>query len=106
MYPEKVETVKEIIVNLAHDIHATRSDDQLKSRRRSIPVEQFLKKDGATKSVRDPIPPVAQTLMLCFRILCNLNSAIICYSAVRRRKMSKFVLSIQSIRYRFTVQVG
>jgi hypothetical protein len=44
--------VKEIIVNLAHDIRETRAGDKLESDWQPIPVEHFLRKDGTIKSVR------------------------------------------------------
>lgn len=49
---EKVETVKQIIVNLARDIQETRAGDKLESDWRPIPVEHFLRKDGTITSVR------------------------------------------------------
>lgn len=49
---EKVETVKEIIVNLARDIEQTRASEKTERAWSTIPVEQFLRKDGTIKSVR------------------------------------------------------
>lgn len=52
MCAEKVETVKEIIVNLARDIEQTRAGDKTEHDWQSIPIEQYLRKDGTIKSVR------------------------------------------------------
>lgn len=48
---EKVETVKDIIVNLARNIRETRAGDKRESDWQSIPIDHFLRKDGAVKSV-------------------------------------------------------
>lgn len=50
---EKAETVKEIIVNLARDVRATRSGDKTESDWQSLPIEQYLRKDNSSKSVGD-----------------------------------------------------
>jgi hypothetical protein len=49
---EKVETVKEIIVNLARDVRETRAGNKAESEWRSIPIKHFLRNDGTIKSVR------------------------------------------------------
>ena len=48
---EKVETVKDIIVNLAHNIRKTRAGDKRESDWQSIPIDYYLRKDGPVKSV-------------------------------------------------------
>jgi len=48
-----VETVKEIIVNLARDIRETRAGNKRESDWQSIPIEHFLRKDGTVKSVSE-----------------------------------------------------
>ncbi|KII93785.1 hypothetical protein PLICRDRAFT_101217 [Plicaturopsis crispa FD-325 SS-3] len=47
---EKIELVKDIIVNLARDIKATRSGEQSISDWHKMPVEQFLRRDQTVKS--------------------------------------------------------
>lgn len=48
---EKVETVKEIIDNLARNVRATRSGDKEESDWQSLPIERFLRKDNSSKLV-------------------------------------------------------
>jgi len=47
---EKVETVKDIIVNLARNIRKTRAGDKRESDWESIPIDHYLRKDGPVKS--------------------------------------------------------
>jgi hypothetical protein len=47
-----VETVKDIIVNLARDVRETRAGNKRESDWQSIPVDRFLRKDDRVKLVR------------------------------------------------------
>jgi hypothetical protein len=51
---EKVETVKEIICNLARHIQQIRAGVRAEDDWQSIPIEHFLRQDRTIKSVRDP----------------------------------------------------
>ena len=48
---EKVETVKDIIVNLARNIRETRAGNKRECDWQSIPIDHYLRKDGTVKSV-------------------------------------------------------
>lgn len=67
---EKVETVKEIIVNLARDIQQIR----VGAKCQSIPIEHFLRKDGMIKSVCTHDNKRMCPVLLLYTIQKNLQS--------------------------------
>ena len=96
-----METVKDIIVNLARDVRETRAGNKRESDWQSIPVDRFLRKDDRVKLVRFSFGTAVNVLSGWLKsfdsIMRCLDRNIIFSSVVQSRKKSEaFCFCLQS----------